>query len=62
MGHFKTFLLGMLTAYGIYYVTRRGENGKSILDDLLEHPGFYLNKAKEGLVEDAARAVKEIVK
>jgi len=52
----------MITAYGIYYVTRKGENGKSILDDLLEHPGFYLNKAKEGFVEDAARAVKEIVK
>jgi hypothetical protein len=62
MGHFKTFVLGMLVAYGVYYVTRKGQDGKSILDDLLDHPDIYLKRAKEGLLEDTARTVKEIVK
>jgi hypothetical protein len=62
MAHFKSFLLGMLTAYGVYYITRKGPDGKSILDDLLDHPEPYLRRAKEGLLEDTAIAVKQMVK
>jgi hypothetical protein len=62
MGNFKLFVLGMLTAYGLYYVTRKGPDGRAILDDLLEHPEPYLKRAKEGLLEDTARAVKQMIK
>lgn len=62
MGHFRSYLLGMLTAYGIYFITRKGPDGRSILDDLLEHPDRYIKRAGEGLLEDAARAVKEVVR
>ena len=62
MGHFKSFLLGMLTAYGVYYITRKGSDGRSILDDVLERPEKYLRQAKAGLIEDAAHVLKEIVR
>jgi len=51
----------MLTAYGVYYVTRKGPDGRSILDDILENPETYLKKAKDGLLEDTARAVKRMI-
>jgi hypothetical protein len=61
MGHFKSFMLGMLTAYGVYFITRKGPEGTSILDDLLENPAQYLRSAKEELLGDAAKVVKEII-
>lgn len=52
----------MLTAYGVYYITRKGPDGRSVLDDLLERPEKYLRKAKAGMIEDAAHAVREIIR
>lgn len=52
----------MLTAYGVYYITRKSSGGRSILDDLLERPEKYLKEAKQGLIQDAAVALREMVK
>lgn len=62
MGNFETFLLGMLTAYGVYYVTRKGPDGRSILDDLLENPELYLKKLEKGVILDIARTIRETIK
>jgi hypothetical protein len=62
MTFFKTFLLGIGTAYGIYYITRKGPDGRSILDDLLDRPDVFIKHAKDGLMEEAAHLVKEVVK
>jgi hypothetical protein len=59
MGTIKTFLLGVGTAYAVYYITRKRPDGTSILDDLLKNPAFYLNKAKDYAVAETVRTVKE---
>jgi len=61
MSHLKTFLLGMATAYGIYYITKKREDGTSILDDLKDNPSFFLNKAKDYAVEEAADILKKTI-
>ena len=59
MGHFKTFLLGVFTAYGVYYITRKGDDGRSILDDLLADPGKVFRKATDYAVQDTVHAIRE---
>jgi hypothetical protein len=60
MGHFKTFLLGAVAAYAVYYLSRkREEDGRSMLDDLLDDPSHFLNKAKDYAVDEAIRTVKQ---
>lgn len=62
MVHVKSFLFGMLTAYGIYYITRKGPDGRSVMDDLLDHPGLYIKRVENGLIADLARTVREIAR
>ncbi|MFC0513500.1 YtxH domain-containing protein [Mucilaginibacter angelicae] len=59
MGTIKTFLLGAGTAYAIYFLTKKRADGTSILDDLLDNPAFFMNKAKEYAIDEAIRTVKE---
>lgn len=60
--HFRSFMLGMFTAYGIYYITRKTSDGKSILDDLLEQPEEFMKEAKSNLIRDAAKIIKRVIK
>jgi hypothetical protein len=39
--------LGAAVGYGIYYLTKEKENGKSILDELLEDAPEYMDRAKK---------------
>lgn len=55
-------MLGVMTAYGVYYITRKGEDGRSLLDELLDRPAEFMRAAKGELVNDTAHAVKEILK
>lgn len=59
MGHFKSFLLGLFTAYGVYYFTRKGPDGRSILDKLLADPSGFMHKAKDVAVRDTVHAIRE---
>jgi len=61
MGHLKTFLLGMATAYGIYYITKKRADGTSILDDLKDNPSFFFNTAKGYAVEEAVDVLKKTI-
>lgn len=43
----KFMALGAAVGYGIYYLTKEKENGKSILDELLEDAPEYMDRAKK---------------
>lgn len=62
MGTFKTFLLGVGTAYAVYIITRKGSDGQSILDDLLDNPSAVLLEAKNYAIEQAIVTAKREVK
>lgn len=59
MGTIKTFLLGAGTAYAIYYITKKRPDGTSILDDLLDNPSLFMNRAKDYAIDQAIQTVKE---
>ena len=62
MGTIKTFLLGAGTAYAIYFITRKRIDGTSILDDLLDNPSLFMNKAKDYAIAEVAHIVKQKLK
>jgi len=39
--------IGAAVGYGIYYLTKEKENGKSILEELLEDAPDYMDRAKK---------------
>jgi hypothetical protein len=43
----KFIAIGAAVGYGIYYLTKEKENGKSILDELLEDAPDYVDRAKK---------------
>lgn len=59
MGHFKSFALGLFTAYGVYYITKKGPDGRSILDELLADPAGVMWAAKDQAVRYTVHAIKE---
>lgn len=59
MGTIKTFLLGAGAAYAVYYITRKRPDGNSILDDLLDNPSLFMNKAKDYAIAEMIHTVKE---
>lgn len=61
MGTFKAYLLGIISAYGVYYITRKGADGRSILDELLARPEEFMRQAKEEILAETARVVKDVV-
>ncbi len=61
MIHIKSFLLGVFAAYGIYYITKKEPEGKSILDELLENPGDFMHRVKDIAFHDVVQTIKEEV-
>jgi hypothetical protein len=49
-------------AYGVYYITRKGADGRSVLDELLENPKDFLDNAKRHAIADVVETVKENIK
>jgi hypothetical protein len=43
----KFVALGAAVGYGIYYLTKEKENGKSVLEELIEDGPDYLDRAKK---------------
>jgi hypothetical protein len=43
----KFLALGTAVGYGIYYLTKEKENGKSILEELIEDGPDYFDRAKK---------------
>lgn len=44
---FKLMAVGAAVGYGIYYLIREKENGKSILEELIEDTPDYIDRAKK---------------
>jgi hypothetical protein len=44
---FKFMAVGAAVGYGIYYLIREKENGKSILEELLDEAPDYVDRAKK---------------
>jgi len=47
MSILKFAAIGAALGYGVYYVTKKRENGTSILDDLVENAPEWFNKGKQ---------------
>ncbi|MDN5286075.1 MAG: YtxH protein [Mucilaginibacter sp.] len=60
MGLLKFLVVGAAVAYGINYVTKKGPDGKSIIDDLADNGPEWMDRAKKygelTLEQIAARA------
>lgn len=61
MGLLKFIIVGAAVGYGINYITKKGPNGRSILDDLTENAPDWFEKAKQ-YAEDAVDQVCKTVK
>jgi hypothetical protein len=62
MGNFKAFLFGLFTAYGIYYISRKGPDGRSVLDELIENPGDFMDRLKKYAEHDLVKIIKNVIK
>jgi len=47
MGFIKTLAVGAAVAYGINYVTKKGPDGKSIIDNLADQAPGWFDRAKK---------------
>ena len=56
MNLLKFIVVGAAVGYGINYITKKDENGNSILDELTEEAPEWLEKAKQ-YAEDAVDLV-----
>ena len=59
MGLLKFIAVGAAIGYGINYITKKGENGRSILDDLTEDAPEWFDKAKQFATEKVDHAVEK---
>lgn len=61
MGLFKFIIVGAAVGYGINYITKKNENGRSILDDFTDKAPEWFDQAKkyaEDTVDQVSRTVK----
>jgi hypothetical protein len=56
MGLLKFIIVGAAVGYGVNYITKKGPDGRSILDDITENAPEYFDKAKK-YAEDAIEQV-----
>jgi len=47
MGFIKILAIGAAVAYGINYVTKKGPDGKSIIDNLVDEAPEWMDRAKK---------------
>jgi len=56
MGLLKFIIVGAAVGYGVNYITKKGADGRSILDDITENAPEFFDKAKK-YAEDAVEQV-----
>jgi len=59
MNHIKSFLLGVGVSFGVYYLTKRGADGRSVLDEILDNPKEFAERARNQAIADIVEKVKE---
>ena len=58
----KYIIVGAAVGFGVNYITKKGEDGRSILDDLADKAPDWFDQAKrvaEDAVSNITRSVKE---
>jgi len=51
MGFLRTMVIGAAVGYGIQYITKKREDGSSILGDIMNNPSDFVNKAQNFATE-----------
>ncbi|MCO5934013.1 YtxH domain-containing protein [Mucilaginibacter sp. RB4R14] len=59
MGLLKFIAVGAAIGYGIKYVTKKGPNGRSILDDITEDAPEWFEKAKNYATEKVEQVAQQ---
>ena len=59
MGLLKFIAVGAAIGYGINYITKKGPNGRSILDDITEDAPEWLEKVKSFATEKVEQVVQQ---
>ena len=57
MGLLNFIAIGAAVGYGINYITKKGENGRSILDDITDDAPEWFDKAKKFAEEKVEQVV-----
>lgn len=60
MGLLKFIVVGAAVGYGINYITKKNDDGRSILDDLTEDAPEWFGKAKEYAMDAIDKVVQNI--
>ena len=60
MGLLKFIIVGAAVGYGINYITKKGPDGRSILDDIAENAPDWFDKAKKYTTETVNSVVDNI--
>jgi hypothetical protein len=64
MGLLKFIIVGAVVGYGVNYITKKNENGRSILDDVVDKAPDWFDQAKkyaDDAVDKVARTVKTAI-
>jgi hypothetical protein len=59
MGLLKFIAVGAAIGFGINYITKKGVNGRSILDDITDEAPEWLDKAKTFATEKVEQVVQQ---
>jgi hypothetical protein len=59
MGLLRFIAVGAAIGYGINYITKKGPNGRSILDEVTEDAPEWLEKAKSFATEKVEQVVQQ---
>ncbi len=57
----KYILIGAAVGYGINYITKKGEDGRSVLDDITEKAPGWLDDAKQ-FTEETIDNISKVVR
>jgi hypothetical protein len=58
MGLLKFIIVGAAVGYGISYITKKGPDGRSILDDITDKAPDWIDQAKK-FAEETVAQVKD---
>ena len=58
MGLLKFIIVGAAVGYGISYITKKGPDGRSILDDITDKAPDWIDQAKK-FAEETVEQVKD---
>ena len=60
MGLLKFIIVGAAVGYGVNYITKKGPDGKSVLDDITENGPEWFDKAKKYAEDAVERVVNDL--